>query len=191
MILVDDLAPSPEQTGGSPMVELFQTGKIATMSDGVWRMLQGKDWDFEWQIYYHPAKVRATGINWNSYNAISSQTKYPGACWEWLKYWTSPEWQYKYNQTFGYIAPRKSVNSMKPFVRPELPHVDWNVYITAAEKGHRPPAAPRNSEVVWTILNNAWEEVLTGQKTVEEAFTDAAPESTELLQMGYGLEEAR
>ena len=190
MVLKDGYCPDPEQQGGRESLELFQTGKVANYADGVWRLAAAKDWDFDWQIYYHPKKKVARGINWCSYNAISAQTKYLDECWEFLKYWSSPEWQFKYNKTFMYIAPPRSVNEMKPFVNPDLPDVNWDLYLIAAEQGHRPPVCPRGNEVVWTIAGNAFDEIVRGKKTAKEALTEAAPKATELLKMGFGLETA-
>ena len=67
--LEQGLAPTPEQTGGISGVENFQTGRFANYVDGVWRLpSSAKDWDFNWQAYYHPRKTVSSGVMWNSYN---------------------------------------------------------------------------------------------------------------------------
>lgn len=189
LTLKDGYAPTPQFVGDRSKGELFQTGRIANYSDCVFQLQYAKDWEFGWGVAWgprHPSKEFSTCLNYCSFNSISSRTKYPDACWEWVKYWTSPEWQFKVNQAMRYIATRKSVNEMKPYVDANMPNVDWDLWIVAAEQGHRPPVSPHWAEVD-DLQNSAFDEILRGKKTAKEAFTEVAPRITELLQKGYGI----
>lgn len=187
--LEQGLAPTPEQTGGISGVESFQTGRYANYVDGVWQMAgSAKDWEFNWQVAYHPSKSASRGIMWNSYNGINAQTEHPDEAWQFLKDWSSTESQIRYNSTFGYIPGRRSAAAENPWISESehLSHIDWNVYNTAAENGHRPLNAPRNGEVN-DLISNAITQVLSGQETAEAALTAIAADVNELLESGYGV----
>lgn len=166
------------------------TGKSAMWISGVWHFFEAKQESpnfnpsFKMGVGLVPHNTKKAGAKNLSLvdkvwlYAVAKGSKKIDGSWEWLKYITADEG----NKTFVLAQARPSPalkNNEDPAFQRENPH--WNtVVLKALELAHplpQTPAWPR----IQGVLDRMPGQVLTGQKGVKEALTEAQQEAQRLL----------
>lgn len=92
-LIRDGYAPTPAETQVMPVSEMFKTGRMAMMVDGLWMMPSMAKIDgFKWGVAPIPGKNgQGTTINYVDSYVVFKGTKHPEEAWEVLKFFQSEE----------------------------------------------------------------------------------------------------
>ncbi|MBI9050193.1 MAG: ABC transporter substrate-binding protein [Anaerolineaceae bacterium] len=174
---------APESAINDGFAEIYQqftTGKAAMMISGTWNVATiGSDApDLNWMVSTLPYTKQAAsslgGENWAMFAASEQQD----GAWEFLKYVVDPEYGTKLTDCMGYIPSRMDVIAQVAADSADDPTMQ--VFLEQMES-----AAPRGPLANWSevsaFVQEAMQEALSGQKSPEEAMTDAAAQIKLLL----------
>lgn len=104
--------------------------------------------------------------------AIAKTSKHPDVAWKFIAYMVSPEAQAVSGKVGGNLPVRKSAFN-DPWFKTDIAHelVAWRDYVLA---GARPFETHEQSDYMNDSLALAYERILAGQASVEDALNDAA-----------------
>jgi multiple sugar transport system substrate-binding protein len=139
--------------------------------------------DFEWDVAVAPAhpKRRVTGMGTYGYG-ISKTSKHPEAAWDLIKFLASPTGQRLSLSNFIGVPFLKSMANDPVYDRLQPPPKNIKAFIKGGDVGIFPPNGyPSKCGSLYAgqinaTIHTALEESIRGQKTVEQAFTDADAE---------------
>jgi len=153
----------------------FVAGKLAMFPSGPWALKPFNDsiTTFEWDVTHHPIGTQqGTFLYSNSY-ALSSGSENKDAAWEFLKFATGLEGTLIRQEGNFEIAATKEIaeGQFIASLDGQLP-THPEIFMEATNYGMKLPDHARLSEILDTI-NAELDLAVLGQKTVEQAMTDA------------------
>jgi multiple sugar transport system substrate-binding protein len=182
LIHTERVSPNAVEIGGSNPNALFQQGRLAIYIDGTWNIAGFEGLPFRWDVAAIPARagVSPTTFLHASYYTISSTTRNPEAAWRWLSFIVAPEAQRERSSLMRYLPTRASVNAEAPFLRADAPPPNAALISNVLPTARMAPVAPNNTRII-TVFERELTLVYLGEKTAEQAMSDAAREINQLL----------
>jgi len=168
-----NVAPLPDQQEGLPGG--FLSGKCGMDDCGIRADVPGMK-GLDWEVGIAPVPKGPAGRfcrNGPNAQAIVATTRFPEACWEFVKYMCGPKPGELGGQRFEFeqqraIPSRRSLFDSPAFLDNLLPWEDAEVYRDAADHVRPFPLPARYAEIQ-TAWREQWDAILLGQKSVEEA----------------------
>ena len=113
---IREVVSTEQVAGGSLGEQYFRSGKIAMYSSGRWYLdMLRKAKGLEWGVAAFPRGKKKVMFQSFVYLGISSKTKYPDECWEFLKFMLSKEGQALITQDRSDIPVLKSMAYSEEF----------------------------------------------------------------------------
>lgn len=158
--------------------DAFATGKVAMMLDGAWRSahlskIEGLDWGAIPLPAFAPEHENTTMVD-TSTLFIPANSENKEAAAEFLKYLFSPEPMAKFTAALGNMPARVSLIGSDSYAHLENIEV-WQAAL-ASDNAVGAPSVPFTSEYL-SDLGSAFEQVLQGNATLEEALGQVADRS--------------
>ena len=152
---------------------LFATGKSAMMVAGSWlnTNIQNENPDLNYDVVLFPTNKAATSLIGGG-NIMMMKDEHKAAAWELMKFLSSKENSLKYCEDAGYISPRTDAVAEST--------VWQNDPILSVYTQQLAEAMPRGPHPKWpeisSALQFAYQDVLSGTSSVEDALNKAAAE---------------
>lgn len=185
LVTSENVAPSPSQSITAPGVDPFVAGFVAMEPQvfpqtPLFRMTMKK---FDWDVQVMPAGrfSRLVSVGAAGYG-VSVQTKHPKEAYEFVKFMVSPAGQKILGAAGSGIPVLKSMSHDPCWRNPGRPPKNLDAFINSVNfgmewKGILPLQQPEVADVV----DNAFQDVFNGQRTVEKAFSDADKKIAKIL----------
>lgn len=136
---------------------------------------------FEWDVTFHPFKIRKACAGGGTGHFISSSTKHPEEAWTLLKWLISEEYVKIWTDIMGIVPPLKSVANSSIFKKPNLPPKNIMIFVEGGKYLRRDPLHPKFKEVVQLIspdLDFIW----LGKAPANKILSDIANKVDKVLQ---------
>lgn len=187
LTLKDKVMPTSKTTQalGMDMTQMLENGKVAMSIDGSWAL----SWLHKIKAPLGTAalpkmKTPAANMQAHLHSALKA-TKYPDAAWEWVRYLSTPFYQTQFAKIGLWLPSQTALmteEGLKSWITPGV-HPEGYVDIVTKfvpKYGHvlyMPPGYPKATQV----LNPAFDKILNGDATAEEAMKTAVPEANAIL----------
>lgn len=181
LYLTDKIVPDDIKSAGDSWDQLFAPfiqERTAMVMSGDWATFAIRDGnpDLDFMVAPLPkGKEAATVIG--GYNlAIPSTAKNPDASWDFIQWMTAAEQEWIL-QGYNRIQARADI------VDSEYAKSDpiLQVFINQAPVGRARATVPSWDEIENTIVSDAWDAIILGQASVEDAINNAVQQTNELL----------
>jgi multiple sugar transport system substrate-binding protein len=169
-----------EETGG---IELFMTGRVATVWTGVFAFREIKKVKFKWDIALLPKakdKKRITQ-NWTILWSIPNQTKNPKETWEFVKFMNGPQGQKIRFAINSDVPVLKSVTQSEIIDTKIISKDNSNVISESFKYVITPVYSPLLAEIT-ELLRSDFDKAMIGEQNVDEACKLLAKKIRGLLQ---------
>lgn len=178
----DRVSPNASEIGGSNVNALFQQGRLGIYLDGTWNIASFENLPFRWDVAPIPAApgVQRTTFLHTSYYSISRSTRNLEASWSWLQFIVDRDAQQWRSSNLRYLPTRQSVNVQAPFVRADRPPRNARLISDVLPSARMATVAPNNDRII-QVFERELTLVYLGEKTAQQAMTDAAREINNLL----------
>lgn len=153
-------APSGGFNTGSFVMEWANGKKVADT------IIANPDLEGDMKVGYPMKRKLQVAPTYSDSLFMSSQTKNPDLAWEFLKYFGTAENLTSYNETLGYLPPRKS--AMRTSFLTKYPHLKDTFEKVMPYAVGRPTAAS------WAGLTAAMNAIFAGTTTPQAALLNAA-----------------
>jgi multiple sugar transport system substrate-binding protein len=161
------------------VLKQFQNERAAMMVNGPWQIPVIKDEspDLEWEVATLPKQQQGASVLGGENLAITASSQNIDAAWEFLKWSQSPENLIRYNTIAGKIPSRKDAAQSEHWTSdPAL-----KVFVEQLEVAKPRAYGPKYPEIS-AALQEMLQAAITGDKTVDEAISEAAGKVQPLLQ---------
>lgn len=166
------VTPSDLEMSGQLEGDLFKEGRIAMLRTGSWMFDSFKDVPFDWDIALEPGNIQKAHHFFANGLAISRNTKHQEAAWKWIKFMSVSEEAVKIRVESSWELPAVGDQTLVEDYLKKSPPQSRQVIFEALDTLVVPPVIERWSEMT-DIIDRELELVKLGQKTPEEALTDA------------------
>ena len=156
---------------------LFATGRSAMMVAGSWLTtnIQNENPNLNYDVVLFPTNKDATSLIGGG-NIMMMKDDHKEASWELMKFLSSKENSRAFCEDAGYISPREdSVAESTLWAENPILSVYTEQLAIAKPRGPHP-----NWPEISSAIQTAYQDVLSGTATVEEALTKAAAEIEEI-----------
>lgn len=177
------VAPTRQETGGTPMTQLFLQERLAFLVSGRWTTPFLNEYaSFNWDVVPFPQGPAGSrvGIDATGY-AISKTTQHEALAWELVEFLTSAEQQEEVVASGLIVPARRSVAFSEAFINPDKLPVRDDVFLKVIENGVPSRVPPRWTEFE-EQLSNMLEPVWDGDKTPKEALQANKTQLSSLLE---------
>lgn len=145
------LAPRPQQTGQTPMSQLFLQGKLGMMVSGRWSVpLLRKSAGFDWDVVALPAGPVGSHspLDASGY-ALAKSSAHPDAAWRLIQFLTSQDSIAAFTRSGLIVPARQSVAEGPVFLEPSLPPAHAQAFLDAIQTGVPTQVSPQ-----WVSLSH-------------------------------------
>lgn len=176
-----NVTPSDAQMSGQSDGDLFKAGKIAMLRTGIWMFGAFADAPFEWDIALEPGNTQKAHHFFSNGVAISKNTKNAEAAWKWVKFFTSSQEAAEIRVASSWELPALTDETLLDGYLSQTPPVSRNVVFEALDSLVVPPVIENWNELT-DAVGKELEQAKLGQKTPQEALTDAKAVLEDLIQ---------
>jgi multiple sugar transport system substrate-binding protein len=168
------VTPTDAEMGGQGDGDLFKAGKIAMLRTGIWMFGDfSANASFNWDIALEPGNTNKAHHFFANGVAVSATSAYQQAAYEWIKFLTSSKEAVDIRIKAGWELPAVSdpayVQGYLDQPKPESREVVFQALDTAVT-----PPVINNWNQLTDIVGKELEAAKLGQKTPQQALTDAA-----------------
>jgi multiple sugar transport system substrate-binding protein len=177
-----DAVPTPEQArrdfGGSGYYigRGFSRGQLGMwagpFSQGGGRYYWPSEWDMRWGMVPLPRDAQSATIASVEGYFVSSQTRHPDACWQWIAFLSQ--------QTTDRLAPARRSLVESAAYEQQVGH-DITTVVRESLEGQLllfPTTLPEGAGETWEIFREAIDEIINGRSTPRQAMKWAQQQST-------------
>lgn len=175
------VTPSDAEMGGLASEDLFRQGKLAMLRTGIWLLGDFVDKaKFNWDIQLEPGNTAKAHHFFANGVAVSATSQHPREAYEWIKFLTSSKEAAKIRIDAGWELPALSDPSYTQAYldQPKPEHRD--VVFKALDTAVVPPVI-NNWNQLTDAVGKQLDAAKLGQKTAQQALTDAAADIKGLL----------
>jgi multiple sugar transport system substrate-binding protein len=161
------------------VLKQFQNERAAMMVNGPWQIPVIKDEspDLQWEVATLPKQQQGASVLGGENLAITASSQNIDAAWDFLMWSQSPENLIRYNTIAGKIPSRKDAAQSEQWTSdPAL-----KVFVEQLEVAKPRAYGPKYPEIS-AALQEMLQAAITGDKTVDEAISEAAGKVKPLLQ---------
>ena len=175
------VTPSDAEMAGLASEDLFRQGKLAMLRTGIWLLGDFVDKaKFNWDIQLEPGNTAKAHHFFANGVAVSATSQHPREAYEWIKFLTSSKEAAKIRIDAGWELPALSDPSYTQAYldQPKPQHRD--VVFKALDTAVVPPVI-NNWNQLTDAVGKQLDAAKLGQKTAQQALTDAAADIKGLL----------
>lgn len=176
-----NVTPSDAQMSGQSDGDLFKAGKIAMLRTGIWMFGAFADAPFNWDIALEPGNTQKAHHFFSNGVAISKNTKNAEAAWKWVKFFTSSQEAAEIRVASSWELPALTDETLLEGYLSQTPPASRNVVFEALDSLVVPPVIESWNELT-DAVGQELEQAKLGQKTPQEALTDAKAVLEDLIQ---------